>query len=108
MLSGSANTSSSPAAAGEAPQALFGSIAWFLRRFATATRLVEQMERTPGRRPDLRAALEQAGFKKWPRGAIEKAEAQLKQISRVRGGQLYRWLLDEGTDPETLAVPPSL
>ncbi len=31
--------------AGEAPQALFGSIAWSLRRFAAATRIVEQQER---------------------------------------------------------------
>jgi DNA polymerase-3 subunit delta len=79
--------------AGESPQALFGSIAWFLRRFAAATRCVEQQERA-GRRPDLKQALQQAGFRQWPTKATDRAAIQLRQISRRRGGQLYRWLLE--------------
>lgn len=76
--------------AGENPIALLGQIASTLRRFAAATRLVRQAEQA-GRRPALRPILEQAGFKKF---VLEKAERQLRQIGRQRGGQLYRWLLD--------------
>jgi DNA polymerase-3 subunit delta len=76
--------------AGENPIALLGQIASTLRRFAAATRLVRQAE-LAGRRPALRPILEQAGFKKF---VLEKAEKQLRQIGRDRGGQLYRWLLD--------------
>lgn len=76
--------------AGENPIALLGQIASTLRRFAGATRLVQQAEGA-GRRPALRAALEQAGFKKFVLG---KAEDQLRQIGRERGRHLYRWLLE--------------
>jgi len=78
--------------AGEAPQALFGAVAWSFRRFAAATRIYEQMERSAGR-ASLSAALEQAGFRKWS-GELQKAEQQLKQISRPRASQLYQWLLE--------------
>jgi DNA polymerase-3 subunit delta len=78
---------------GEAPQALFGSIAWSLRRFAAATRQVERQEQV-GCRGELHSALQQAGFRPWPAGALDRAEKQLRQISRQRGGQLYRWLLE--------------
>jgi DNA polymerase-3 subunit delta len=78
---------------GENPLALFGSISWSLRRFADATRLFERAERG-GRRPNLRNALEQAGFRPWPRGALERAERQLKQLGRHRAAQMYRWLLE--------------
>ena len=77
---------------GEAPQALFGAVAWSFRRFASATRIYEQMERTAGR-ASLPVALEQAGFRKWS-GESQKAEQQLKQISRPRASQLYQWLLE--------------
>jgi DNA polymerase-3 subunit delta len=73
--------------------ALFGPIAWSLRRFAAATRIVERTERE-GRKPNLRKALEEAGFRAWPQGALERAERQLKQLTRHRAGQLYRWLLE--------------
>jgi DNA polymerase-3 subunit delta len=79
--------------AGEPPQALFGSIAWSLRRFAAATRLVEQQERRGGRL-DVAAILQQAGFRNWPSNALDQARKQLQQVSRQRGGQLYRWLLE--------------
>jgi len=78
---------------GEPPQALFGQISWSLRRFAAATRIFERAERG-GRRLPLRAALEQAGFRPYPKNALENAERQLKQLGRERAGQLYRWLLE--------------
>jgi DNA polymerase-3 subunit delta len=78
---------------GEAPQALFGQISWSLRRFAAATRIYEQAERS-GRRVPLSKALLQAGFRQWPKDAISKAEGQLKQLGRDRAGQIYQWLLE--------------
>jgi len=75
---------------GEVPIALLGQISASLRRFAAATRLVEQAEAT--RRPiSLRQALEQAGLKPFLLG---KAEGQLRQMGRVRASKLYHWLLD--------------
>ena len=79
--------------AGTAAAGLFGQISWSLRRFAAATRIFERAERQ-GRRIPLRRALEQAGFRDWPRGAIEKAERQLRQLGRERAGQFYRWLFE--------------
>jgi len=76
--------------AGEAPIALLAQIGSTLRRFAAATRIIEQAE-TVGRRIILRQALEEAGFKPF---AMGKAEAQLRQIGRARAGRLYRWLLE--------------
>ena len=39
-------------------------------------------------------AMEQAGFFKWQREAMQTAERQLKQLGRERAAQLHRWLLD--------------
>jgi len=78
---------------GATPQAIFGAMSWSLRRFADATRLVQHHERRGGRIA-LSAALEQAGFRRFPPGAIESGERQLRQIGRQRGAALYRWLLD--------------
>lgn len=74
---------------GEAPQALFGQIAWSLRRFAAATRIYQQAE-SAGRKISLDTALEQAGFRRWQ---LKQAQGQLRQIGRHRAGELYRWLL---------------
>ena len=38
--------------------------------------------------------LEQAGFRAYPKGALENAERQLKQMGRERAGQIFRWLLE--------------
>ena len=78
---------------GEHPLALFGQIAWSLRRFATAARIYEQAERKR-RRVTLQDALIQAGFPHWNRKGLSRAEQQLKQLGRQRAGQLYRWLLE--------------
>ena len=75
---------------GEVPISLLGQISASLRKYAAATQLVEQAE-AAGRRINLRQALEQAGIKSFVLG---KAEGQLRQLGRVRGSQLYRWLLD--------------
>ncbi|HEX4142066.1 MAG TPA: DNA polymerase III subunit delta [Pirellulales bacterium] len=76
--------------AGEVPISILAQIGSTLRRFAAAARLIEQAD-AAGRRLSLRQALEQAGFKAF---TLSKAEGQLRQIGRVRAGQLYRWLLD--------------
>ncbi len=78
--------------AGEAPQAIAGAVLWSLRRFADAALVVVEAEHD-GRKITLPAALEHAGFKKWPQGAMQRAERQLRQIGRERAGRLYQQLL---------------
>jgi DNA polymerase-3 subunit delta len=75
---------------GEVPIALLAQISSTLRRFAAASRLIEQAERFR-RRTSLREALEQAGFKPF---VMSKAEGQLRKLGRERANRLYRWLLD--------------
>lgn len=79
-------------AAGEHPIGLLAQCGASLRRLAAATRLVAQAD-AQKQRIQLRQALEQAGVKTWP-AAMNKAEAQLRQLSRSRGEQIYRWLLE--------------
>ena len=79
--------------AGENPLALLAQMSWSLRRFAVATRFFQHAERQ-GKRLPLQVALEQAGFRKWPRDALQNAERQLKQLGRDRAGQMLRWLLE--------------
>jgi DNA polymerase III subunit delta len=79
--------------AGEHPLALVGSLGWSLRRYAAATRIFQQAERT-GRKMPLRDALMQAGFRDWPIGSLAAAEKRLLQLGRRRAGLLYRWLLE--------------
>ena len=75
--------------AGENPIAVMGQIAATLRRFAAATRIIEQTEASGGR-PNLRQALELAGVKSF---VAQKSEAQLRRLGRQRAGRIYRWLL---------------
>lgn len=78
---------------GESAHALFGQISWSLRRFALATRIVQQTERD--RRPVVfRDVLLAAGFQQWPRGALEQSKQQLIQIGRERADRLFRQLLE--------------
>lgn len=79
--------------AGENPLAMFGAFSWSLRRFAAATRVIQREERQ-GRRPNLQAALLEAGFRKFPREAMKMAETSLRQMGRQRAGELYHWLLE--------------
>jgi DNA polymerase III subunit delta len=75
---------------GEAPIALLAQISGSLRRFAAATRIIEEAE-SQRRRISLRDALAEAGVKPFVLG---KSEGQLRQLGRQRGAQLYRMLLD--------------
>ena len=78
---------------GEYPQAMFGAFSWSLRRFAAAARTVEQWERE-GKRGRLSDALQAAGFRPFPQGALQRAEQQLRQLGRERAVQIYQWLLE--------------
>ncbi|MFO1062664.1 MAG: DNA polymerase III subunit delta [Pirellulales bacterium] len=75
---------------GESPMAVVPQMSWSLRRFGIASHLVAQAERT-GRRPVLRDALTQAGFRS---GELSAAEVQLRRIGRARGLKLLDWLLE--------------
>jgi len=75
---------------GEAPQALFGSLSWSLRRFAVATRMYQHLLRQ-GRTANLSNCLREAGF--YPND-LAKAETQLRQMTMVRSGQILQWLLE--------------
>ncbi|HEX4148933.1 MAG TPA: DNA polymerase III subunit delta [Pirellulales bacterium] len=75
---------------GENAVGLLAQVGSTLRRFAAATRAIEQAE-ADGHRAALRPALEAAGFKPF---VLSKAESQLKQLGRGRAGNLYRWLLE--------------
>ena len=89
--------------AGEHPIALLGQMAFSLRKFAAAARIVERTE-AAGRRTTLRQALEQAGIKAF---LLNKAEPQLKQVGRRRAVQLYRWLLETDLDMKGFSnLPP--
>lgn len=76
--------------AGSAPQAVFGQIAWSLRRYAKACRVIQQMERRGGR-ANLNEAIQVAALAKGP---PQQAQARLRQIGRQRAGQLHQWLLE--------------
>ena len=78
--------------AGEAPQAIAGAMLWSLRRFADAAQFILEAEHA-GRKVNLPMALEQAGFKKWPKGALQRAEKQIRQLGRHRAAALYDQLL---------------
>jgi DNA polymerase-3 subunit delta len=78
--------------AGESPVALMGQIAWRFRQLAAAARITVQAQ-AAGQRVNLRHALEQVGVKTW-QGAMDKAEANLRQLGAHRAAKLYRWLLE--------------
>jgi hypothetical protein len=61
-----------------------------LRRFAAATRLLEEAERS-GQRVSARPILQQAGFKPF---ILDKAERQWRQLGRRRTGSLYNLVLE--------------
>jgi DNA polymerase-3 subunit delta len=78
---------------GEAPQALFGQIAWSLRRFALATHIYIDAEQAGDHMP-IQAVLGKAKFNDWPKGKLQQNGKQMKTIGRVRGKQIYQWLCD--------------
>jgi DNA polymerase-3 subunit delta len=76
-------------AAGEKPHGLLPQMASSLRRFATATSLIDAAEVRRQKLP-LRNALSQAGVLPFK---LNDAERQLRQIGRTRAAKLTRWLL---------------
>jgi DNA polymerase III subunit delta len=83
-------------AAGEHPVAVLAQIAATLRRLAAATRMVLDAE-AAGRRVGLQEALRASGVPAFPT-FLQKAERQLRRLTRHRGSQLYRWLLEADLD----------
>jgi DNA polymerase-3 subunit delta len=92
-------------AGGEAPVGLLAQISASLRRLATATRLILQAE-AAGRRLDVDSALDQARVNKF---FVKKVAGQLRRLTRQRGRQLYRWLLEADLDLKGESqMPPRL
>ncbi len=76
---------------GQRPIALFPQMAWSLRQLAMATAVVDQLE-SLGKRPTPRDGLTSIGLKGGPSN-LQKSEAQMKQLGRVRARKLHSWLL---------------
>ena len=77
---------------GEYPLALFGQMAWSLRRYGQATEIVYQQMRA-GKKPRIGDAVRQAGFNAWG-GELDAAEARLKKMGSARSGKILDWLLE--------------
>lgn len=75
---------------GDPPIAVFGSVAWSLRRYANATEGVLRQLRQ-GEKPNMASAIKAAGLGGWGGG---NAEAELKQLGSTRARQLHQWLLE--------------
>lgn len=78
---------------GEHPLAIFGPIAWSLRRYTVALRNLQAAGRQ-GKKTDLREALLSAGIRDWPQGSLDAAERRVKHLGRERVGKLFRWLFE--------------
>ncbi|MDR2345926.1 MAG: DNA polymerase III subunit delta [Planctomycetaceae bacterium] len=76
-------------AAGENEIGILAQIAYSLRKFAAATRLILDAE-ISGRPISVHTALDKVGVKKF---FIEKSEKQMRMLGRNRGSQLIDWLL---------------
>ena len=77
---------------GEYPLALFGQMAWSLRRYGQATEIVYQQMRA-GKKPRIADAVRQAGFNAWG-GELDAAETRLKKMGSARAGKILDWLLE--------------
>ena len=77
---------------GEYPLALFGQMAWSLRRYGQATEIVYQQMRA-GKKPRIGDAVRQAGFNAWG-GELDAAEKRLKKMGSARAGKILDWLLE--------------
>ncbi len=78
--------------AGEYPLALFGQIAWSLRRFAEVGEIARRDQRNR-RRFDMRNTLKAAGFRTWG-SELNDAERRVKQLGRQRIGKILDWLVE--------------
>jgi DNA polymerase-3 subunit delta len=91
--------------AGENAIGVLAQIASTLRRFAAATRLIQEAEQNR-QRITLRQALEQAGVRSF---VVAKAEQQLRHLGRQRAAMLYQWLLEADLDLKgASALPPRI
>ncbi len=79
-------------AGGENEIGLLAMTASKLRTLASAQRILSEAQ-AEGRRISVREALETTGAKVWPE-FLRKAEQQLAQLSPLRAGKLYEWLLE--------------
>lgn len=77
---------------GEHPLALYGQLAWSLRRYGRLWEIVSRQIRNR-QRADLSVSISQAGFRNWG-GEFEVASASVTQLTRSRVKQFYRWLHD--------------
>jgi len=77
---------------GEYPLALFGQMAWSLRRYGQATEIVYEQMRA-GKKPRIGDAVRQAGFNAWG-GELDAAEQRLKKMGSQRAGKILDWLLE--------------
>jgi DNA polymerase-3 subunit delta len=75
--------------AGENEIGILAQVAYSLRKFAAATRVILDAEKS-GRPVSLQTALDKAGIKRF---FMEKSEKQMKMLGRQRGSQLLDWLL---------------
>lgn len=71
------------------PQSIFGGLAWWFRRYAAAAQQVEAQERR-GKPIPLDAALEGAGFRKFPPDALAQANRQIRRMGRQRVSRLFQ------------------
>ncbi len=78
--------------AGDEPIALLAQVAASLRRYGAMTRLAEWL-RSKKNVSKSSSHLQEVSGKVWP-DAVLKAEAHLKQLTRVRGRQLLHWLIE--------------
>ncbi|MDR2762841.1 MAG: DNA polymerase III subunit delta [Planctomycetaceae bacterium] len=76
-------------AAGENEIGILAQIAYSLRKFAAATRIILDAEKS-GRPISVQTALDKVGIKRF---FIEKSEKQMKMLGRNRGAKLIDWLL---------------
>ncbi len=77
---------------GEHPLALYGQLAWSLRRYGRLWEIVSRQFRNQ-QRIDLSVSLSNAGFRSWG-GELDMASASVSQLTRGRVKQFYRWLHD--------------
>ncbi|MDR2170448.1 MAG: DNA polymerase III subunit delta [Planctomycetaceae bacterium] len=75
--------------AGENEIGILAQIAYSLRKFAAATRVIIDAEKA-GRPISLQSALDKVGVKRF---FMEKSERQMKMLGRNRGAKLIDWLL---------------
>jgi DNA polymerase-3 subunit delta len=77
---------------GDHPLALYGQLAWSLRRYVTANEIFQRHKRndTP---VSLHEALKQAGFRNWD-GELDAADQRMKSMGRERIAKLCQWLLE--------------